>query len=292
MNYKGTVVLEGGANRGVFTAGVLDFLMEKDIYFSNIIGVSAGSCNGVNYASHQRGRSKNSIIIDKKENKYINKNKIISNNILDMDKLFVTFPQETFPFDYSSFIKNGHDVDIAVTNCISGECEYLKLDAENKNLESCRASCSMPLAAPIVNLNSIAYIDGSVSNSIPLERAYEIGNKIIILVLTQKKGYIKKGNNLIAEKLVKRQYKNYPKAIESYMQRPQRYNKRLNEISELERMNSIFVIRPEVDTISHLEEDVSVLTDFYKHGYELMNRRYAELQTYIQKKIILENSKN
>lgn len=292
MNYKGTIILEGGANRGVFTAGVLDFLMEKDIYFTNIIGVSAGSCNGVNYASHQIGRSKKSIIIDKKENKYINKKKIISNNILDMNKLFVTFPQKTFPFDYSSFIKNNHDVDIAVTNCISGECEYLKLDAENNNLESCRASCSMPLAAPIVKLNSIAYTDGSVSNSIPLDKAYEIGNKVIILILTQKKGYIKKENNLISEKLVRRQFKNYPNAINSYLKRPQRYNNRLNEISELEKNGSIFVIRPEVDTISHLEEDVSVLTDFYNHGYNLIKRRFIELQDYIQKTLLVENFKN
>ncbi len=292
MNYKGTVILEGGANRGVFTAGVLDFLMEQDIYFSNIIGVSAGSCNGINYAAHQIGRSKKSIIIEKKENKYINKKKILSNNILDMNKLFVTFPQKTFPFDYSLFIKNGHDVDITVTNCISGKCEYLKLDAENKNLESCRASCSMPLATPIVKLNSIAYIDGSVSNSIPLEKAYEIGNKVIILILTQKEGYLKKENNLIVEKLVKRQYKNYPNVIKSYSQRPQRYNNRLNEISELEKKGSIFVIRPEVDTISHLEEDVSVLTDFYNHGYNLIKRRYVELQNYIKKNLILENSKN
>jgi len=184
MYNNSTIILEGGANRGVFTAGVLDFLMENNIYIKNIIGVSAGAANALNYGSHQIGRSRKTIVIDKDENRYINKKKILSSKILDMNMIFNIFPNKTFPYDYQAFIENNHHVDITVTNCETGKCN---IDAKNKDLTACTASCSMPFAAPIVPYNNGFYVDGSVSNSIPLDRAYCLGEGKIIVVLTQKK---------------------------------------------------------------------------------------------------------
>lgn len=283
MEIQGTIILEGGANRGIFTAGVLDFLMENDIYFSNIIGVSAGSSNGLNYASHQKGRSKKTILIDNKENRYIHKSHFFTSSILDMDKLFITFPETTFPYDYDAFIKYKHNVDLVATNCITGNCEYLKIDPVNRNIESCRASCSMPLAAPIVEINSVPYVDGSVSNSIPLDKAQKNPGNIIVLVLTQKAGYIKKESDKLTKKLITYKYKKYPNVIKAMMKRANRYNERLSQIDELEKNGEIIVIRPEVDTISHLEENLDILNGFYDHGHNLMKRRFSEFQTYINK---------
>ena len=283
MEIQATIILEGGANRGVFTAGVLDFLMDNDIYFSNIIGVSAGSSNGLNYASHQRGRSKKTIIIDNKENRYIHKSRFFTSSILDMDKLFKTFPEETFPFDYEAFIKYNHEVELVATNCTTGECEYLKIDPTNKNMDSCRASCSMPLAAPVVELDSIPYVDGSVSNSIPIEYAQEKSSKVIVLVLTQKAGYIKKDSDKLTKALISIKYKKYPKIINSLVDRAQRYNEKIAIIDELEKKGEIFVIRPEVDTISHLEENIDILNDFYLHGFSLIEKRFLEFQKNIKK---------
>lgn len=282
MYIDGTIILEGGANRGVFTAGVIDYLMENNIYFKNIIGVSAGAANALNYASHQIGRSRKTIVIDKKENRYINKSKLITSHILDMEKLFDTFPNITFPYDYTSYINNNHNVLITVTNCSTGLCEYHKIDPYNKDLTACVASCSMPFAAPIVDYNLGKYVDGSVSNSIPLDQAYKISNKNLVLVLTQKEGYMKKPISTFNKKIIKRKYSKYPKMVDKMLERPTRYNNRLLEIKEKEQNKEIFVIRPEVDTISHLEQDVDILNDFYNHGRKVIDLKFNSLLDYLK----------
>ncbi len=281
MYNNATIILEGGANRGVFTAGVLDFLMENNIYIKNIIGVSAGAANALNYSSHQIGRSRKTIVIDKDENRYINKKKFLSSKILDMEMLFDIFPNKTFPYDYQAFIDNQHYLDIAVTNCKSGECEFHNIDAKNKDLTACIASCSMPFAAPIVPFNNGFYVDGSVSNSIPLDRAFVLGEDKIIIVLTQKKGYRKEELKNLNKFLINLKYGKYPKLVKNMIERPRRYNKRLEEIERKEANKEIFVIRPQVDTISHLEQDVEVLNDFYNHGRQVINSRFKEFKDYL-----------
>lgn len=281
MYKNATIILEGGANRGVFTAGVIDFLMENDIYFKNIIGVSAGAANALNYGSHQIGRSKNTIVIDKKENRYINKRKVLSSQILDMNMLFKIFPDKTFPYDYQAYIENKHHVDITVTNCKTGECEFHDIDAKNRDITACAASCSMPFAAPIVPFNDGYYVDGSVSNSIPLDRAYSLGTDKIVLVLTQKKGYRKSEIKNLNKSLINLKYGKYPNLVKKMLDRPSRYNARLDEIAEREAKKEIIVIRPEVDTISHLEQDVEVLNDFYKHGRNVTLSKFEELKDYL-----------
>jgi len=150
-------------------------------------------------------------------------------------------------------------------------------------MDSCRASCSMPLAAPVVELDSIPYVDGSVSNSIPIEYAQEKSNKVVVLVLTQKAGYIKKDSDKLTKTLISIKYKKYPKIINSLLDRSQRYNEKIAIIDELEKKGEIFIIRPEVDTISHLEENIDILNDFYLHGFSLMEKRFTEFQNYVKK---------
>ena len=65
---KTAMVLEGGATRGVFTSGVLDYLMEKDFYTSYVVGVSAGACNAADYVSRQIGRTRDCMIKKKSMN--------------------------------------------------------------------------------------------------------------------------------------------------------------------------------------------------------------------------------
>ncbi len=281
MLIDGTIVLEGGANRGVFTAGVLDYLMEKNIYFKNIIGVSAGAANALNYASHQKGRSKKTIVIDKKENKYINKLNIYNSKILDMEKIFETFPNITFPFDYEAYIKNKHNVEIATTNCFTGCCEFHKINPYKKDLKCCAASCSMPFAAPIVDFNNSKYVDGSVSNSIPLDYAQSLNTKNIVFVLTQKEGYYKKELSSLNKAMIRIKYKKYPKLVEAMLARPARYNNRIEAISKKEAKKELFVIRPEVDTISHLEQNVNVLNNFYDHGRYVISNKFNNFLEYL-----------
>ena len=176
---KATLVLEGGANRGVFTSGVLDYLMEKDMYMSNVIGVSAGACNAVDYVSKQAGRSRECVIHREKEYDYVYglKKTLKEKALMDMDMLFDKFPNEIYPFDFETYFASEMECELVVTNCITGDAEYLSEDKDAERLmKICRASSSMPLAAPIANVDGIPYMDGGLADSIPIEYALEKGN--------------------------------------------------------------------------------------------------------------------
>ena len=160
---KATIVLEGGATRGVFTSGVLDYLMEKDLYFSNVIGVSAGSCNAVDYVSKQPGRTRDCMIPTDKSLNYVNglRTFIKEKSLMNMDMIFDKFPHEIFPFDFETYFKSETKCEIVATNCLTGEAEYLEEGKDEKRLmKICRASCSMPLVSPIVNVDEVPYLDG------------------------------------------------------------------------------------------------------------------------------------
>lgn len=147
---SGAVILEGGANRGVFTAGALDFLMEQEYYIPHVIGVSAGACNALDYVSRQIGRTRDCMIVTDEKNRYVNKNikTIVEKKaLLDMDMVFERYPYEIFPFDFDTYFASPQTCELVVTNCETGRAEYLD-DRENKErlLAIGRASSSMPIA--------------------------------------------------------------------------------------------------------------------------------------------------
>ena len=163
---KASLVLEGGATRGVFTSGVLDYLMERDLYFSHVIGVSAGSCNGVGYVAKQIGRTKECMIHKEKEyDYYMGIRKFIKEkSLLNMDMIFDKYPNELFPFDYDTYFDSDIKFEVVTTNCITGNAEYLTEKHDRERLmKICRASSSMPLVSPIVNVDGIPYLDGGLA---------------------------------------------------------------------------------------------------------------------------------
>lgn len=171
---KATMVLEGGATRGVFTSGVLDYLMEKDVYLSHVIGVSAGSCNAVDYVSKQIGRTRDCMIHKEKEYSYYYgfRKFIREKSILDMDMVFDKYPNEIFPFDYDTYFASGIECEIVTTNCETGKAEYMTEDHDRERLmKLCRASSSMPLISPMVNIDGVPYLDGGLADSVPVGRA-------------------------------------------------------------------------------------------------------------------------
>ena len=168
------LVLEGGATRGVFTSGVLDFLMEKDFYTTDVIGVSAGACNAIDYVSRQIGRTKKCMIHKEKEyDFYLGLRKMVKEkSMMDMDLIFDRYPKELIPFDFDTYFQSEMKCDQVVTNCETGKAEYLDERKEKERLlKICRASSSMPLAAPIVRIDGVPYLDGGLSDSVPIERA-------------------------------------------------------------------------------------------------------------------------
>lgn len=283
---KATLVLEGGATRGVFTSGALDYLMEKDFYTSYVIGVSAGSCNAVGYVSKQPGRTRDCMIQkDKEYSYYYGFRKFIKEkSLMDMDMVFDRYPNEIYPFDYDTYFASDIECEIVTTNCVTGRAEYMTEDSDKQRLmKICRASCSMPLICPMVNVDGIPYLDGGLADSIPIERAMEIGNGKSIVILTRNPGYRKKMPSRATVQLYSRAYKKYPNLIRSIVNRSIMYNRTMKLLEQQEAEGKIFVLRPLIPTVSRLEKDYDALMHFYEHGYRLMRKEYDELMRFLEK---------
>ncbi len=277
------LILEGGAVRGVFTSGVLDYLMEQDIEFSYIVGVSAGACNGVDMVSKQIGRTMDCMVPkDKNYNYHNHKNMLKRKSFFDMDMIFDTYPNQIYPFDYDTFFQSKTKCEFALTNCITGKAEYLEEKEDRKRLmQICRASSSLPLVSPIVYIDDIPYLDGGIADSIPIRRSMSLGNKKNIVILTRNANYRKK----ISKKRIQifvAAYRQYPELIKTIYKRAERYNKTLDFIERLEKENKIFVLRPEIPAVSKLEKNEKVLKEFYQHGYELMKEKLEEMKKYLE----------
>ena len=283
---KATLVLEGGATRGVFTSGVLDYLMEQEFYTSHVIGVSAGACNAVDYVSRQPGRTRDCMIpTDKNLSYYYGVRKFIKEkSLMNMDMIFDIYPKQIYPFDFDTYFQSEMNCELVTTNCVTGKAEYMdEAQDPDRLMKICRASSSMPLLCPIVNIDGIPYLDGGLADSIPIRRAIDIGNEKIIVVLTRNRGYRKKSVSKAVEKMYRRAYRSYPNLLRTLLRRAPYYNRTLNELENLEREGKIFMIRPQVKPVSRLERSQEHLMAFYHHGYDLMEREYDRLMEYLEK---------
>lgn len=286
MMIQAGLVLEGGATRGVFTSGMLDYLMEKDIYFSNIVGVSAGSCNAVDYVSRQPGRTRDCMIHRGKEYNYYYglKDFVKERSLLDMDMIFNKFPFETFPFDFETYFSSEMKCEIVVTNCVTGRAEYLTEDHDKERLmKVCRASCSMPLVCPIVNLDGVPYLDGGLADSVPVKHLLNQGLDKVVVMLTRPKGYRKKPMSKAMVRLHSNLYRKYPEVVRTCVRRSKRYNITMDAIEKLEEEGKIYVIRPQVPPVSRLEKDYDKLMSFYNHGYDLMKTEFDPMMEYLNR---------
>ena len=282
---KATLVLEGGATRGVFTSGVLDLLMEKGIYVSHVIGVSAGTCNAVDYVSRQPGRTRDCMIpADKSGNYYYGMRDFVKEkSLMNMDLIFDKFPNEILPFDYDTYFSSEMECEIVTTNCLTGKAEYMTERKDRERLmKICRASCSMPLLTPIVNVDDVPYLDGGLADSVPVGRAKEIGNEKIIVVLTKNQGYRKKVPSKGLQRVYRRAYHSYPNLVRTILRRSFEDNKTMNHLDQLEKRGEIFVLRPQVKPVSRLERNKESLLSFYEHGYQLAERKLDDMMKYLE----------
>lgn len=278
------LVLEGGALRGLFTAGVLDVMMDNGVKIDGIIGTSAGALFGVNYFSKQRGRviRYNKRFCNDKRNISI-KSYITTGNIVNKDFAFYNVPFELDIFDDEEYIKNNTGFLATVTNVETGKAEYLEVNSVYKDMEVLRASSAIPLLSNLVEIDGKKYLDGGVGDSIPVEEMLELGYDKVIVILTQPKGYKKEALGSKKEKIVKLKYKKYPKFVQSMLDRYVRYNKCLESIDRLEKENKIFVIRPkEKLNISVMERDENKLQKIYDLGINEANEKIDSLKEYIE----------
>ena len=282
---SGAVILEGGANRGVFTAGALDFLMEQEYYIPHVIGVSAGACNALDYVSRQIGRTRDCMIVTDEKNRYVNKNikTIVEKKaLLDMDMVFERYPYEIFPFDFDTYFASPQTCELVVTNCETGRAEYLD-DRENKErlLAIGRASSSMPIACPMVEIDGNEYVDGGVADSIPIIRSLKTGHRKNVIILTRNFGYRKKEGTRGWELYVAA-FRKYPNLVRALVNRAKHYNQVLECIEKWEEEGKIFVIRPSVPlTIGRMEADPKKIKEVYELGRDDARRQIEDMKVFL-----------
>ena len=266
-NMKRGLVLEGGAMRGLWTAGVTDVMMEHDIWPDGLIGVSAGAAFGCNYKSRQPGRAIRYNTRFARDSRYSGiKSWLTSGNYYNAEFGYHTMPRELDIFDDDVFNHNPMAFYVVCTDVLTGEAVYQELtEATEDTYDWIRASASMPLASKMVALQGRKLLDGGVADSIPLAYFESIGYQRNVVILTQPIGYQKEHLKLMP--LMRLSLRHYPKMVEALDCRHVMYNQQLEYVAQAEREGRCLVIRPkEKIPIGHISHDAKQMRLVYEQG--------------------------
>ena len=279
---KVCLVLEGGGNRGAYTSGVLDALLDNKIFINDIYAVSAGALNALSYLSRQVGRSNR---INKKyifNPKCINYKKIISSgNVLNLDYLLNEVNIKEDVMDFEEFNKNNSNFVVVATNVENGAPYYKKIEDYSKDYSYIKASASLPLFTKIVKVDGLKLLDGGISDSIPIIKAIEDGYDKVVVVLTRHKEFVCQPYKM--KKLYNMKYRNYPKFLETMNNRHNKYNVTRDIIDKLEKESKLLAIYPsEPILINNLERDENKIDYIYKLGYEDAKKMIKEIIDFIR----------
>ena len=273
---KTGLVLEGGGMRGLFTAGVLDVMMERDIKVDGIVGVSAGACFGCNYISRQPGRILRYNINMTKEPRYMGLRPLLSTgNLMNPEFAYHTLPDEIDIFDKETFNKSSVEYHVVCTDVLTGEPVYKHLTppVDYDFMEWLRASSALPLVSIPVELEGRQLLDGGMSDSIPLKYFQNLGYEHNIVILTQPIGFTKKRTKLMP--LFHMLMRKYPAVIQAMNRRHIMYNAQLEYLAQEEKAGRITVIAPD-DTlpIGRTEQNVEKMKRVYQMGREAAEKLF------------------
>lgn len=261
------LVLEGGGMRGVFTSGVLDCLMDRDIRFPYAVAVSAGACNGLSYVSRQRGRARRSNIDLLEKYRYIGiKHLWRYHSLFDLGFMFDELPNRVLPYDYAAYRANPMRFEMVCTDCRTGRAVYLHEAADAQRLlDICRASSALPYVSPVVWVDGRPMLDGGLADSIPVEHAMAMGYMRNVVVLTRARGYRKEERDFKLPRFI---YKDYPRLRLLLSRRAAIYNRQLELVERLESEGRILVIRPErPPAVGRIDMNTQRLAELYDEGY-------------------------
>lgn len=267
---KTGLVLEGGASRTIFTCGILDALLENDIYINYVAGASAGISYGVSYLSKQPGRNHKITELYMNDKRYMGFSNMLkrdNRSYYGLDFVFGEIPAKLLPFDFEEYRRNGENGFGAVTNIETGKTEYMRVSTDDKKWTVLRASCALPILFRPIKINGSYYMDGGITDSIPFKYAFDSGLDKLIVILTRPRGYVKKPEKLSGA--VRLAYPKYPKLAEALKNRHIMYNREIKELEQPEKEGRVLVLAPEKDYgIHRTENDPAVLLPFEKEGYD------------------------
>lgn len=276
------LVVEGGGMRGVYTAGVLDYFMEKNLYFDDCYGVSAGACHISSYVSKQIGRSMKVTLDYINDKRYCSVNSLIkTGDMFGVEMLYDLIPNKLELYDYDTFNKFKGNFYSVVTNCKTGKAEYMKIKDMKKDIIAVRASSSLPLLSRIVEINGKEYLDGGITDSIPIKKSIKDGHKKNVVILTRDKTYRKSKPKFLS--FFKLKYKKYPNLVKAIENRYKMYNETLDFLEEEKAKNKVFIIQPKLPVkISRIEKDKDKLKELYDQGYEDAKELYEDLMKFLE----------
>ena len=282
MNMQKGLVMEGGAMRGMFTAGVCDVLLENGIAFDGAIGVSAGATFGCNFKSKQIGRAI-------RYNKRFSRNWrycsfrsfFLTGDLYGADFCYNQLPNKLDPFDYEAYVSNPLKFYAVASDCRTGQPVIKELKTcDEKDLTWMRASASMPLVSHVVKIDGYELLDGGMTESIPLKAFEDMGYEKNLVVLTQPRDFVKEPSSSLG--LMKLALRKYPKIFEAMQRRHEVYNQEKAYVFEREKAGKCFVICPEVSLgISRTEKNPEELERVYQLGRAEMQKKLEELKDFL-----------
>lgn len=276
------LVLEGGGMRGLYTAGVLDVMMEHQFMPDVVCGTSAGVTFGVNLLSGQRGRVLRYNCRYVGERHYISMHSwLTTGNMINRDFAYGLLPRELDPFDEETFERAPAEFYATITNMRTGQAEYVRITDTWKQMDVIRASASLPIICQPVEWQGEKYLDGGIADNIPLDKCLELGCDKVIIVLTRPMDYVR--NDHIAP-LCRLAFPRYKALLRTIDQRNEKYNARIQQIRELEDKGNVFVIRPsENRPVGRLEKDPDKLRALHALGVQDATKQWQTLKDYLEK---------
>ena len=280
-NGKVALVLEGGAMRGLYTAAVLDVFMKNDIKIDTVFGVSAGALFGINYKSKQIGRALRYNLKYAHDKRYMGMYSLLTTgDVMNKEFCFNKLVYELDPLDFETFDNSNVEFYAVVTNVETGKAEYIKVNDAKRDMEYLRASGSMPFVSNLVEINGNKYLDGAVSDPIPLQKAIDMGYEKIIVVQTRPADYTKT-KSLLPFSIV---YKKYPEFVKTAKNAYINYNKTLDLIKKYENEGKIIVLRPSKKIkMQRVEKNLNKLQAIYDVGVKDCNDNLSRIKEYINK---------
>lgn len=275
---KTGLVLEGGAMRGMFSAGVMDVMMENGIRFDGIIGVSAGAAFGVNYKSGQIGRAIRYNAKYCRDKRYCGVGSLLkTGNLFNTEFCYGEVPLKLDAFDFDTYEKDPTAFYVTCTDIESGKPVYHEYTGRNDHgFDWIRASASLPLVSQIVEIDGVELLDGGIADSIPVAYFESIGYTKNVVILTQPQGYRKEKNRVLP--LIRMKYRKYPNLVKALENRHLMYNAELELIEKQEQRGELLVIRPDFPlSVKRAEKDPAKLTACYEVGRRVAEKELARL---------------
>lgn len=281
---KTGLVLEGGAFRTIFSAGVLDAFLDSGLPLPDYtVGVSAGAAYGVSYISRQSRRNLELICTYANDKRYMGMRNLLdpkNRSYFGLEFGFDTIPNGLLPFDYETFAAYPGLMEAVVTNLNTGKADYLEIPRNDRHSELIQATCALPLLFPIYHINDQPYLDGGCADPIPWKHALDMGCDRLVVILTRERSYSREDNRKQIA-LIRKTFRKYPNFISTLERRTAAYNESRQELFQLEKEGKVLVITPaSTSGFSRTERDLTKIRALWQDGYFAGHRSIEKVRLF------------